>query len=131
MSSIPEHQSTVTNRGRLGDATLAAASAAGMLLIEHTVLWRPPFRLSRPASYAVGTATLGTAFSAWVLRHPQAPAAQAVLAWWGIALSGGAMVVTAYYVRHIVEQIDQLGLTAGMVAGGPHNGNHRPAAKGH
>jgi hypothetical protein len=132
MCSVPEHPSSVTNLAQIRDAVLAAGLSSGLLLLEHAALWRPPFRLSRPASYAVGSTTLGLAFSLWALRHHQAPAYQAMLAWWCIASSGGATVAGAYYVRHILGQIDQQALSAGLVAGGTgRRGNHQTTAAGH
>jgi hypothetical protein len=91
----------------------AAGTVSGTaLLLEHLALWQEPLRLKPPASYVVGTATLGTALTWWTLRQ-QCP--QAAVAFWGIAGMGGAVVTTAYWLRHVVRQLDARAFQAGTV----------------
>ena len=75
---------------------IEAAGAAATLVAEHISLYSRPRRLSRPAAYAVGTATLGAWFTAWALRTGNHEAA---VAFWSIASAGGAAVAACYLAR--------------------------------
>jgi hypothetical protein len=92
----------------------AGALAAGALVAEHAALWGKRWRLSRPAAYALGTATLGTAFVGWAVQQGEYKAA---VAWCVIAGMGGAVVTTAYYVRGRVALSDTAAFDTGYQVG--------------
>lgn len=117
MSLAPSPES-VTNLSitskPLEDAVVAGTLAAGALVVEHLAFWERPWRLSRPASYGLGTATLGLVFTWWARRNR---AEESALAWWIIAGLGGSAVVTAHWFRRSLSELDARALAAGRVAG--------------
>jgi hypothetical protein len=113
MRNFGEHFSSNFSRAAFHDLLTAGTVSGTALLVEHLALWQEPLRLKPPASYVVGTATLGTALTWWTLRQ-QCP--QAAVAFWGIAGMGGAVVTTAYWLRHVVRQLDDRAFQAGTVA---------------
>lgn len=113
MSNFGGHFSSSFSRAACSDLLAAGAASGTVLLIEHIALWNEPLRLRPPASYVVGTATLGAAFTWWTLRQ-HCP--QAAVAFWGIAGIGGAVVSAAYWARHVVHQLDDRAFRAGTVA---------------
>jgi hypothetical protein len=92
----------------------AGALAAGALAAEHMALWQKRWRLSRPAAYALGTATLSTAFIGWCVAEQEYRAATA---WCVIAGMGGAVVTTAYYVRGRLARNDTAAFDTGYQVG--------------
>jgi len=102
------------------DLVTAGTVSGAALLLEHVVLWAEPLRLQPPANYVVGTATLGAALTWWCYRHD---CCQAIVAFWGIAGIGGAVVTGAYWTRHVVRQLDARAYEAGAV-GAPRGALH-------
>jgi hypothetical protein len=125
-SSIPTDRDFVTN---FNEALRIGLGTAGMLLLEHVVLWNQPYRLPRPVAYLVGTATLGCGFSAWAWRrYPDA-----VIGYWMIAGICGSAVVGAYWIRHVLHELDRRAYVAGRIAGtakGWHRGYNETSATG-
>lgn len=82
--------------------SIGAVVAAALLIVEHVTLWQQPWTLSRPASYAVGTATLGLGISitAALLNQPLI-----AYVFWGVAIPAGAMVIIAYWMRAKLDSL--------------------------
>lgn len=95
-----------------------AALAGALLLVEHLAFRDRRWRLTRPQSYVVGTATLGLCQTGWAMATAND---QAAIAFWVIAAVGGAVVVGAYWIEGrlaVVQQDAQLsGMTAEMARG--------------
>jgi hypothetical protein len=94
--------------------TLAAAFTAVLILIEHIALWSAPWRLEPPASYIVGTATIGLGV---LLYCAQEHRWEAALVFWCVAGAAGATDVAAYWVRARLALRDAVSFQAGQVAG--------------
>jgi hypothetical protein len=116
LCNLDDEFSTTFSRAAFADLLRAGAVGAAALALEHLALWQEPLRLPPPASYVVGTATLGAALTWWCQRQG---CAQAAVAFWGIAGVGGTVVSVAYWARHVARQLDARAFHAGIVAA-PH-----------
>lgn len=87
--------------------SLGYGVATGIVLaLVHVLLWRQPWRLSRPAAYGVGTLAIGAGiFAASLATDGLASFALAS----GVALPCGAVVVVCYYVRGALRQLERGG----------------------
>lgn len=91
----------------IGPILIASLLAVALLIAEHVTLWNRPWRLTRIASYAVGTATLFTGFVLWAaLENGPIDPWHAVIAVLVIDLSGGAAIITAYWFRNKLQERD-------------------------
>lgn len=90
-------------------ATLAGA----LLLVEHLVFRDRRWRLTRPQSYVVGTATIGICHTGWATTTNNADAA---IAFWVIAAVGGAVVVGSYWIEARLADVRQDAQMSGMTA---------------
>jgi hypothetical protein len=106
MSSVATNPDSVSNLQHwFDDSLMFGGFTAATLIAEHAVLWDDPQRLPRPAAYAVGTFTLGLGLLGWVLRNRQADALTTWLAAGVITATGGAAVISAYYVRDVTRKL--------------------------
>ncbi len=92
------------------ELAICTVGAAISLIAEHIGLWRLPWRLSRPASYVVGTATIACWWSVWCLRIDQPLFA---VAFWVLLIGAGSPVVLAYWLRGVLAKHDEAAYTAG------------------
>lgn len=100
----------------MNELIICTLGCSATLLAEHAMLWRKPWRLSRPAAYSVGTATLAFWFLIWSV-------------WIGFAVVGvgflylsvlsGIPVIIAYWVRGRLAQLNKHSRKAGRVGARP------------
>jgi hypothetical protein len=103
--------------GWFGDAFLLGGATAAALLAEHVALWDAPHRLTPPAPYIVGTATLGVGLLGWVVRNRRADALTTFLAAGIIAVVGGGTVIVCYHVRDVARKLHQGAEQGGQLHG--------------
>lgn len=100
------------------DILIWATLAGALLLVEHMAFRDRRWRLTRPQSYVVGTATLGLCQTGWALTTGYGVAA---IAFWVIAGVGGAVVVGAYWIEGRLAAVQSdarlSGITAEMARG--------------
>jgi hypothetical protein len=83
-----------------------ATLTSGLLLLEHVILWDTRDRLPLTARYTLGTAAIGAGVTWAAFRRQELLPA---LTFWCIAGAGGALVVTAHWLRAQSEQpVDRL-----------------------
>ena len=83
-----------------------AALSTSLLILEHIALWDVRDRLPLTARYTFGTAALGIGVS-WAAMRRRDPFA--AIAFWAAAGIGGAVIVTAHWMRAQSEQpVDRL-----------------------
>lgn len=82
------------------------ALTSSLLLLEHLLLWDARDRLPLTARYTLGTAAIGAGVTWTAYRRRELLPA---LTFWCIAGVGGALVVTAHWLRAQSEQpVDRL-----------------------
>lgn len=94
-------------------AVICAIGAALSLLAEHLALWDAPWRLSRPASYVLGVATLLIWFAVWAIAQGELNALAALCT---ITGAGGGTVIIAYWVRGRLDEIRTRSRAAGAAS---------------
>jgi hypothetical protein len=95
---------------------ICTAACALSLIAEHIGLWHSPWRLSRPACYVVGTATIGLWWSIWCLWIGFAVFA---VAFWSMLIGAGVWIVLAYWLRATLAKKDDAAYTAGLLSRQP------------
>lgn len=98
------------------ELAICTAGAAISLIAEHIGLWRLPWRLSRPASYVVGTATIASWWSVWCVW---AGFVLFAVAFWAMLIGSGVWIVLAYWLRSVLAKQDDAAFTAGSFSRQP------------
>lgn len=97
-----------------------AALSSTILLFEHVMLWDVRDRMHITARYTLGTAAIGAGVTWAALRRGDPLAA---ITFWCVAGAGGALVVSAHWLRAMHEQPADRLLRRAL--GGTHNGVRR------
>lgn len=95
---------------------ICTAACAISLIAEHVGLWHLPWRLSRPTSYVVGTATIALWYSVWCLWLGYAVFAVAL---WSMLIGAGTWIILAYWLRGVFAKKDEGAFTAGQLSRQP------------
>ena len=95
---------------------ICTATCGITLIAEHIGLWRMPWRLNRPASYVVGTATIAAWWSVWCLWIG---AALFAVALWVLLIGSGVWIVIAYWLRGVLAKKDDAAFNAGSLSRTP------------
>lgn len=95
---------------------ICTIGSAATLLAEHAMLWRKPWRLSRPAAYSVGTATLAFWFFLWSIWIGFPVVGVGFL--WLAGLSG-IPVIVAYWFRSRLTRLNKNSRKAGRAGARP------------
>lgn len=97
-----------------------ATVSSSLLILEHLLLWDVRDRLPLTARYTLGTAAIGAGVTWAALRRHDPIAA---ITFWCVAGAGGALIVSAHWMRAQCEQpVDRLLRRA---LGGGNNGIRR------
>ena len=90
----------------IGPISEGATLSSSLLILEHLLLWDVRDRLPLTARYTLGTAAIGAGVTWTSLRRNDPIAA---VAFWAIAGMGGALIVSAHWMRAQSEQpVDRL-----------------------
>lgn len=101
----------------MGELGLCIVGCSLTLLAEHIGLWNTPWRLSPPASYAIGVGTLAGWYALWcVLMGDYLIFAVAFLF---LAAGSGAWIVLAYWLRERLDILKQRSRNAGRAESNP------------